>query len=168
MALEATRWTAERLGSEERRWLESLPEGPMDLEPGLVVCHGHPEDEDTYTMGWPLVQSALAATPGALSLHGHTHVPSAFWEDPGEPEGVAGGFLLPEERQLPTGGAATANPGSVGQPRDGDPRAAYLLLDPFSRRLIWRRVAYAAASVAARVRQAGLPAWLGERLIEGR
>jgi predicted phosphodiesterase len=168
LAAEAVSWTIERLGQAERRWLEALPEGPLVHEPDLLVCHGHPVDEDLYILGWPLVRSALEAAPGALSLHGHTHLPAAWWESPGSPQGLTGGLPLREEALIPTGVAAAVNPGSVGQPRDGDPRAAYLLLDPAERRLQWRRVSYDWEAAARDVVEAGLPPWLGERLTEGR
>jgi diadenosine tetraphosphatase ApaH/serine/threonine PP2A family protein phosphatase len=164
----AVTWTAARLGPDERQWLESLPPGPVEVSPGLVACHGHPDDEDLYLLGRPLVESALQALPGGLSLHGHTHLPAAWWEDPDEPDGLAGSLAGPGAWTVEPGRAATLNPGSVGQPRDGDPRAAYLLLDPASREAVWRRVAYDAEQVLRRVLDADLPAWLGERLLEGR
>jgi predicted phosphodiesterase len=168
LAAEAVSWTVGRLGQAERRWLEALPEGPLALEPDLLVCHGHPVDEDLYILGWPLVRSALEAAPGALGLHGHTHLPAAWWESPGSPQGLTGGLPLREEARIPAGVAAAVNPGSVGQPRDGDPRAAYLLLEPEERRIQWRRVSYDWEAAARDVLEAGLPPWLGERLTEGR
>jgi predicted phosphodiesterase len=168
LAAEAVTWTVGRLGESERAWLEALPEGPLVHEPDLLVCHGHPVDEDLYILGWPLVRSALEAAPGALTLHGHTHLPAAWWESPGSPQGLTGGLPLQEEGLIPRGVPAAVNPGSVGQPRDGDPRASYLLLDPGERRLLWRRVSYDWEAAARDVIEAGLPSWLGERLREGR
>ena len=100
----------------------------------------------------------------SLGLHGHTHVPVAFATSDGRLEMIApsdGSSFDLEDR------VALVNPGSVGQPRDGDPRASYLVLDPDARSIAWHRVEYDIDAVMAAMRAVGLPDRLAERLRHG-
>src|SRR3972149_792883 len=92
---------------------------------------------------------------------GHTHVPAVFFESE-EAYLHSGASLALAERRF------VANPGGVGQPRDGDPRAAYAVLDTEARRIEFRRAAYDIETTQAKIRAAGLPAYLAERLARGR
>ena len=103
-----------------------------------------------------------------VCLFGHTHLPSAFVD---RGDGRFRGDFAEQDTvldlaQLP--GKALLNPGSVGQPRDGDPRAAYALLDLDAQTVTWRRVAYDFATTQEQMRVEGLPTWLIERLAHGR
>ncbi|SHH42331.1 metallophosphoesterase family protein [Halobaculum gomorrense] len=136
-------------------WLDGLPERRAVADGRVAVVHGHPDDPDHYTrrreFAGGLIDSAAdrlgvaEADLDALVL-GHTHVQhhGVF------PEGVV------------------VNPGSVGQPRDGDPRAAYAVVDLDDRTVEERRVEYDTDAVAAAVADAGLPERIGSRLAEGR
>jgi diadenosine tetraphosphatase ApaH/serine/threonine PP2A family protein phosphatase len=99
-----------------------------------------------------------------IGLHGHTHIPVAWVEEGTEIDAFSpregAGLRLDGRRAL-------ANPGSVGQPRDGDPRASYMVLDPGAGSMTWHRVAYDVESVQAAMRAAGLPAFLVSRLSIG-
>ena len=134
----------ERLADGHLAWLADLPDVLRLFDDRLKVVHGHPDDPNRYT--YPeLFAPDLLAGEDVLVL-GHTHVQSheAFEE----------GVVL--------------NPGSVGQPRDGDPRAAYALLDLDELTVEERRVAYDVGAVQAAIAEAGLPERTGTRLEAGR
>lgn len=166
VALTAARWTTERLTDENLRYVEELPQGPRKVTEVLSICHGSPLDEDAYVFSEPDALDIFASYPVPLTFFGHTHVPSLFAVDPeGDVEahllrGEGEVELLPEIRYL-------INPGSIGQPRDRDPRAAYMTYDDASRRLCWHRLEYPVARAQQRIREAGLPPILAERLAVG-
>ena len=158
-AAAAARWTAGSLTPATRSYLESLPMAAPWR--GLWLVHASPADPDA----WHYVLSAedaieeLPAFAGRVCLIGHSHVPGAYAQGP---DGLiytreARVHLAPDHRFL-------VNVGSVGQPRDGDPRAAYLLLDEEEGHLTHVRVEYDIAGAMGRIRAAGLPAFLSERL----
>ncbi len=135
------------------------------------ATHGGFRTRFEYLSGLAAVAANLPHLTTPLGLTGHTHVPRAFAMV--EAEGAAlwrnVEFSGPQASyHVPPRARAFLNPGSVGQPRDGDPAAAYALFEPLARRFTVRRVAYDVASVQRRVRQEGYPAALGERLARGR
>lgn len=156
-------WTRDRIGSDTKAWLASLP---VRREEGdVTLVHGSPRDPTwEYVTSTAIARACFAAMTSRHGLHGHTHVPVAFLQGPRRMDvvdagdGSAVGF---------DGRRAFLNPGSVGQPRDGDPRASYLVLDPEAGAATWHRVAYDHASVAADMRAAGLPERLAARLRHG-
>ncbi|HUL74642.1 MAG TPA: metallophosphoesterase family protein [Vicinamibacterales bacterium] len=167
VARHSIEWTAETLSAAELRLLAELPKGPCQLTADLEICHGAPFDEDYYVFDSGDAARAIEASQGRLCFFGHTHLPALFAtpEDPvlQDPD------LPTEELVLPRTGPALINVGSVGQPRDGDARAAYGILDATrsALRLRLRRVAYDVAGAQARIRGAGLPEWLAARLERG-
>ena len=163
----AIQWTAEALTPDNHHWLAALPTGPVAVDDFVEICHGAPFDEDAYIFDDLDVRRALAAASRPLCLFGHTHVPAAFrlagdMHAIGPPRGDR--FRLP----LDTDARYLVNCGAVGQPRDGDPRAAFALLDTTERTLTIRRVPYDVASAQARIIAAGLPEVLAHRLAIGR
>jgi diadenosine tetraphosphatase ApaH/serine/threonine PP2A family protein phosphatase len=164
-------WTREQLGPEELAYLEALPS--KTLEPyGVVAVHGcylndvHVTGYVTSTM-LPDNLQAVAAREGwpRIALCGHTHLPLCGWllgNDTLEPK-IRGRLVWPAKAR-----AVLINPGAVGQPRDGDPRAAFALLDLERRTVEIHRVRYDIDRAAEAIQKAGLPASLGERLREGR
>lgn len=159
-AAAATRWTQARLDAETRAFLSGLqPQGARD---GVELFHGGPLDPVwDYVLTYPGAQDALEATTAPLVLVGHSHVPLAISLGGEGGHGVGG-----TERELGDG-RWLLNPGSVGQPRDRDPRAAWLLLDLDRRAATFRRVEYAVAETQAAMRAAGLPDSLVQRLEYG-
>ena len=159
----AVEWTGDRIVPETRAWLESLPER-LEIDE-ITLVHGSPRDPTwEYVTTSPAARANLAAITTTHCLHGHTHIPIAWRDDDGHVETVRpsdGSELVLDERRV------LLNPGSVGQPRDGDPRASFLLLDTDARRVTWRRVDYPIRAVQADIRAAGLPAWLADRLATG-
>jgi diadenosine tetraphosphatase ApaH/serine/threonine PP2A family protein phosphatase len=132
----------------------------------MTLVHGSPRDpirEYVTTAGVALENLALLETD--FGLHGHTHVPVAFCLGPDQRLRIVAPD--PGGRLELDGQRALVNPGSVGQPRDGDPDASYLILDPEAATVTWHRVAYGIATVQAAIRAAGLPGRLADRLAFG-
>jgi diadenosine tetraphosphatase ApaH/serine/threonine PP2A family protein phosphatase len=163
-AAEAAMWTAGQLGYEERRYLEQLPE--VAYEGDFTLVHGSlraPIWEYVLQMSAMEAQFRLMET--LYSIIGHSHV--AFIAEEGDDGRVwmsawkDGDVVnLPESRLI-------INPGGVGQPRDGDPRAAYAIYDSNARTITLHRVPYDIAVTQQKMRAAGLPASLAERLSYG-
>ena len=163
----AIEWTADQLTPESRQWLAELPAGPLGIDPVVEICHGSPFDEDAYIFDDLDVRRALATSGRPLCLFGHTHVPAAFkLTDDVQMVGPTrtDRFRLP----LDEGARYLVNCGAVGQPRDGDPRAAFALLDTAERTLTLVRVPYEVAVAQRKIIKAGLPEVLAHRLALGR
>lgn len=164
LAAAATLWTRRHLDDQQRGWLESLPLR-CDLEPDIELVHATPSDPASWSYIRFAGEGALAMLDqtSRLCFYGHTHVPMAFRLTGGTVDQLTTGAydLTTAERWL-------VNVGSVGQPRDGDPRAAWTLLDLEAQRVILRRVPYDIAACQAKIRAAGLPARLADRLAMGR
>jgi diadenosine tetraphosphatase ApaH/serine/threonine PP2A family protein phosphatase len=164
----AAMWTGDTLTAENREYLRSLPAGPLVINDQVEICHGSPFDEDHYIFDADDARRALEAGTRQLCLFGHTHLPVVFrrsgaGDDGFVPEGDAEIRL-----ELEDGVRYVVNPGSVGQPRDGDPRAAFAIYDAATRVLTLRRVPYAVDAAQRRILGAGLPASLANRLSVGR
>ena len=163
----AAAWTGRALTPANRRALDALPAGPRTVEDGLVICHGTPADEDEYVFSESEARASLAATEAGVVLYGHTHVPCIFELAKGGPRPSVMGSLLRGSRisvDLDPDRRYLLNPGSVGQPRDRDPRASYALYDSTRRRFILYRVEYDVEAARRRILSAGLPEVLGDRL----
>jgi diadenosine tetraphosphatase ApaH/serine/threonine PP2A family protein phosphatase len=162
-AVEAARWTRSVLAEGSRTYLESLR--PTARREGVELFHASPRDPVwDYVLTPEAAAAALELTEEPLVLVGHSHVPLAIVLEDGA---VAGG-LAPDGTEVDLGkGRFLLNPGSIGQPRDGDPRAAWLLLELESRRASFRRVEYPVELTQAEIRERGLPDALAERLAHG-
>lgn len=160
----SARWTARVLEEGPRRFLDSLEPQAVVGEAGLY--HASPRDPVwEYILSPEAALAAFAATPWPLLLVGHSHVALALRLRGTELEGgVASGGT---ELAFAEGERWLLNPGSVGQPRDGDPRAAYLMLDLNRGRASFRRVSYPIARTQAEMRERGLPEALAVRLEYG-
>lgn len=170
VARQAAEWTAARLAGERAAYLRALPRGPLAIEhlgARAVICHGAPFDEDYYIFDADDAGRALDASPAAVVFCGHTHVQMAFREmSAGHRRMVTA--LDAEAIDIGSTLRTLINPGSVGQPRDGDPRAAYATLDTAEGIVRLHRVAYDIAEAQRRIRDAGLHPNLAERLSVGR
>jgi diadenosine tetraphosphatase ApaH/serine/threonine PP2A family protein phosphatase len=160
----AARWTQEVIDDEHADWLRSLD--PQGGEDGVGLYHASPRDPIwEYVVSTLLAELCLDAASQRVSLVGHSHVALSFVRPDGEAatgEPRRGGDALDL-----SAGEWLVNPGSVGQPRDGDPRAAWMLLDTDAWRAEWRRVDYDIKGAAAAIRAARLPDSLAERLQYG-
>jgi diadenosine tetraphosphatase ApaH/serine/threonine PP2A family protein phosphatase len=160
-AAAAARWTAQVIGEKQRTWLASLE--PLAKREGAQLVHASVRDPVwEYVLSEQAALANILAADAPLILVGHSHVPLALaWDE----EDLSGG-LAPGGTELELAGRRwLLNPGSVGQPRDGDPRAAWLLLD--EDRASFRRVAYDVGATQAEIRELGLPDMLASRLAHG-
>jgi predicted phosphodiesterase len=170
VARAAVEWTRSRLLPENLRYLRSLPRGPLEID-GAALVHGAVEDEDKYVFAASQAVPGLLASPQAVTFFGHTHIQGGFSYDgetvehvelsPGPETKRAVISLEPKKRYL-------LNPGSVGQPRDGDPRAAFAIADLEKRKVEFWRATYDISVVQDRMEQAGAPEALVLRLAFGR
>ena len=163
VARAAALWTHRQLTPENAAYVRELPRGPRVVESFRIV-HGSPLDEDEYVLGAVDASQVFAYAPSTLDFFGHTHVQGGFVWRRGRIETLGGRELL----EFDPDGAYLVNPGSVGQPRDGDPRAAFVLYDPAGRVLFYRRAPYDVKKAQEKIVRAGLPPLLGERLAMGR
>jgi diadenosine tetraphosphatase ApaH/serine/threonine PP2A family protein phosphatase len=164
-AAAAARWTTEQLLAETREYLLLLPQRRTEGEYTLV--HGSPRNPIwEYLLDIRTASENFPHFETRFCLFGHTHIPSYFVLHDGV---VDGEYAAPGlELDLAVADRLMLNPGSVGQPRDGNPEASYLLLDTEARQASWRRVAYDVATTQARMESHGLPEALIDRLAVGR
>lgn len=161
-AAAAAAWTAEVLSDESRRFLQQLE--PSASVAGVDLFHASARDPVwEYVLTEESAHATFELSQAALILVGHSHVALALTLDTGL---VAGG-LAPAETEVQLDGRWLLNPGSVGQPRDGDPRAAWLLLDLTRRFATFRRVEYSVEATQSELRERGLPESLAARLARG-
>jgi predicted phosphodiesterase len=160
----AARWAQQVLSEEALTLLRSLQ--PSGERAGVELYHASPRDPVwEYVIDQRTAQSCLELLRHDLGLIGHSHVPLAYTAGSGGR--AEGGYAEPGTLQLGDG-RWLLNPGSVGQPRDGDPRAAYLVLDLSARTATWRRLEYDVERAQRAILEAGLPGSLAWRLGEGR
>lgn len=168
VAQAAARWTTANLGPEELQYLRELPKGPLQIEE-FAICHGAPQDEDEYITNAREAVACFAHLQLPLAFFGHTHLQGGFFSKHGRIGAIP---------QVPRGEREAAialepdifymiNPGAVGQPRDGDPRAAYAIFDSDQRLITLRRTPYKIQKTAEDIHEAGLPEVLAFRLFQG-
>lgn len=165
-ALSAARWTTDALSPEHLAFIRELPEGPLRVMEGLQICHGSPLDEDIYVFSDYDAYEIFAHDQAELTFFGHTHIPSLFalherGIDVALLKGETGTIEIEEGRRY------LINPGSVGQPRDRDPRAAFMTYDSEARTVTWHRLPYPVESAQRKIEAAGLPKVLADRLAVG-
>lgn len=170
VARTAATWTREQLRPENLAWLQQLPGGPLETE-GVALIHGALKDEDEYVFAPAQALDGLLDSPTQVSFFGHTHFQGGFsFRDnklaviqlrPGAGAAFTALQIEAETRYL-------LNPGSVGQPRDGDARAAFAILDVGHKVVEFWRAPYDVEAVQKRMLGAGLPEPLVLRLAFGR
>lgn len=160
----AAEWTAGQLASTQGRYLEALPLTTAVGEATLVHASPRAPAEWEYVISAREAQQAFGHLPTRLGFIGHSHLPGVFVLEPGGVSRCPGQGrvrLDPALRYL-------INVGSVGQPRDADPRASYALYDPEAGEVEIRRVPYDIDTARAKILAVGLPRLLGDRLLHGR
>ena len=160
----AMEWTRTRISPETTRWLNAQP--VRRTEADRLLVHGSPRDPLwEYITSASVAGANFEALSTGVGLFGHTHIPAAWLERDGRVEGTEP--AASSSVRLEEGTRALLNPGSVGQPRDGDPRASWLELDGDAGTVTWRRTEYDVPAVQREMRSAGLPVRLIERLRHG-
>jgi predicted phosphodiesterase len=169
VAKAATIWTMERLTAENRSFLEGLPRGPVAVN-GFLLAHGSPLDEDEYLVSITDARNVFSYLESNIVFFGHTHLQGVFswlngcYDIIRRPEP----FETEVQIRLEPDGAYLINPGSIGQPRDTDARAAWAIFDNESLLLKLRRTPYDSDATRRKIQAAGLPEILGTRLTIGR
>jgi predicted phosphodiesterase len=174
VARAAALWTQTELTPGNLEWLREVPQGPLHPDyPGVTCAHGSPLHEDSYILNMRDAWSPLQQMTTDLTFFGHTHIQGGFAQNGHDWYEVHPHFttrnepgswtlpLLPGLRHL-------INPGSVGQPRDADWRAAFAIYDAEAREIVFHRVPYDLTTAQGRILMAGLPERLAARLREGR
>ena len=160
----ASAWTTNELRPDIRLYLESL--APLGEAGGITLAHGSPREPIwEYLLSVDSAAESFRRFSTSLCLVGHSHIPCVFSKHDGK--NPTGAYVDPGTRLALKGARYIANPGSVGQPRDRDPRASYAVLDSDQSVLEWRRVDYDIAAVQHRIIEAGLPHNLADRLSRG-
>jgi predicted phosphodiesterase len=175
MAAAAALWTRSELTHENLEWLRNLPHGPISVPdfPQVQLVHGSPNDEDEYVVSLGDALAPLITLTIPLTFFGHTHLQGGFFANGSSADG-----FRPEYRtvgkaesvplQLKENARYLINPGSVGQPRDGDWRAAFALYDTDEQIVHFHRTPYNLKESQDRIFAAKLPARLATRLASGR
>jgi diadenosine tetraphosphatase ApaH/serine/threonine PP2A family protein phosphatase len=169
VARAAALWTQRNLTPPNAEWTRALPHGPLEVD-DFQLLHGAPQDEDDYVLGTGEAGQAFGYLERRLAFFGHTHVQGGFIWNQSRVETIPRTSLRAGRQVLEIDPACAylLNPGSVGQPRDGDPRAAFAVYDSGARMLSFFRVPYDIEAAQRRIRDAGLPPVLAERLQLGR
>ena len=171
MATAAADWTRGQLLEDTRSFLEGLPShGSID---SIAIAHGSPRDPvSEYVLDLATASANFDERDFDIAFVGHTHVPAAFWMELDSTKVRAGRLAVSPSRNeidfpFDSVGRLLLNPGSIGQPRDGDPRAAWATWEPEKRVMTMRRVEYPIMHEQESIRKAGLPESLAARLAEG-
>lgn len=171
----ATIWTRDQLTGANLEWLRSLPQGPIRLEqlPGVQFVHGSAADEDEYMISVKDAIAPLITDPMPVTFFGHTHLQGGFTLQGDISEAYRPGFRTvgqPESSDWPLRRDRhyLINPGSVGQPRDGDWRAAFAMFDSDAWIVSFYRVPYNVRVAQEKILAANLPPRLATRLATGR
>lgn len=166
-----TEWTRAQLTPEHNEFLCALPVGPKSID-WFDIVHGSPGDEDEYILGPGQALPALRAMKVQATFFGHSHYQGGFLlSAAGKFQSIRCQFKddgAPLKLPLEDGGRYLINPGSVGQPRDGDWRVGFAIVDRDSRTLEYYRVKYDLAETQRKMRAAGLPEPLIRRLELGK
>ena len=168
IAREAALWTLNQLQPDNLNYLLALAQGPLDAG-GMILVHGSILDEDEYVVSPREASQVFPYLDAHLTFFGHTHLQGGFIQfgdklqiiRPQPNKGPQYLELQPEEKYL-------LNPGSVGQPRDGDWRSGFALYDTEQHLIVFYRIDYDIATAQEKIRSAGLPAHLANRLASGR
>ena len=168
VARSAAIWMLSALTSDNRDWVAELPQGPHTVDDLVEICHGSPYDEDAYIFEEADARLALSASKRPLCLFGHTHYPVTFALSNGSFKSVGPAAEAEARLDVRNGVKYLLNPGSVGQPRDGDPRAAYAIVDSRAKRVELFRTRYPVEVTQRKILDAGLPEVLARRLGAGR
>lgn len=168
VALESARWTEKMLLPRHRRWLAELPKGPVEVDADCCISHGTPLDEDAYIFGEIEALNMFQYFKTPVCFFGHSHFPVLFGLDE---ESLTTHVPTATDRfrvKLRENTRYLINPGSIGQPRDGDNRASFGIFDTGKMTMTIHRVAYPYERTQQKIRSAGLPDPLADRLALGR
>jgi predicted phosphodiesterase len=167
IALEAAMWTRRKLTRANHAWLRSLPRGPMVVDDAFAISHGTPIDEDAYIFGEIEALNVFRNTKFDVCFFGHSHFPVIFSLSP---EAITTTLTIAPsfKFKLKPGVRYLINPGSIGQPRDGNPLASFAIFDSKTHVVSIHRIKYQIERAQEKILKAGLPRPLADRLGMGR
>lgn len=174
VARTAANWTRDELTPVHLNWLRTVPQGPLQPEqPGITCAHGSPLNEDHYILNMRDAWAPLQQMPTAITFFGHTHIQGGFSQKEHDWHELRPRYNTRNEAEswtmpIPPGTRHLINPGSIGQPRDCDWRAAFAIYDSEVAEIIFHRVPYDLTASQGRILMAGLPERLAARLRDGR
>jgi diadenosine tetraphosphatase ApaH/serine/threonine PP2A family protein phosphatase len=175
VARAAATWTHDELTPDNLAWLRAVPQGPLqpDQPAGVTLAHGSPLNEDQYILSMRDAWAPLQQMSTAITFIGHTHLQGGFSQKENDWHELRPQYQTRNEGDswtlpIPPGTRHLINPGSVGQPRDNDWRAAFAIYDTEASEIIYHRVPYDLTAAQGRILMAGLPERLAARLREGR
>lgn len=174
VARAAALWTQRTLTPENLAWLRAVPQGPLQPAcPGVTCAHGSPLNEDQYILSMRDAWAPLQQTTTPLTFFGHTHLQGGFAQKAHDWQELKPRYSTHDQTESVSLAIAEAtrhliNPGSVGQPRDSDWRAAFAVYDSDAATIHYHRVPYDVTTAQGRILMAGLPERLAARLREGR
>jgi len=167
IALISAKWTQRELVPRHRKWLAALPQGPVHVDDRFSISHGTPLDEDAYIFGEIEALNMFRFLKFPICFFGHSHFPVVFCLDSDSLT-----TYVPANRTLRVRLRSDAhyliNPGSIGQPRDGDKRASFGIFDSTRMTMTIHRVEYPYRRTQQKILAAGLPSPLADRLALGR
>jgi predicted phosphodiesterase len=167
VALEAAMWTRRKLTPGNLKWLSRLPEGPAVVDGAFAISHGTPIDEDAYIFGEIEALNVFRQTEFPVCFFGHSHFPVIFGLSPDAITTIL--TVAPSFRfKLRPGVRYLINPGSIGQPRDGNPLASFAMYDSEAKAVTIYRIPYRVEQAQRKILAAGLPRPLADRLALGR
>ena len=169
VARAAALWTLNHISTENFAYIRGLSQGPV-IEDGFEIVHGSPLDEDEYVLAAEEAGEAFGYLEARVAFFGHTHVQGGFIWNHSRVETIlcASDVERPQYLEIDPDCAYLINPGSVGQPRDGSPFSAYAIYEPDNRLVKYCRTAYEVDRAQQKIRAAGLPPVLADRLSVGR
>ena len=175
VAREAANWTRKAMTEVNRDWLANVPQGPVQPpdDPTITLAHGSPLNEDQYILSMRDAWAPLQQMATTITFIGHTHLQGGFaqkghdWQE-FRPQYATRNQADTWTLRIPPGTRHLINPGSIGQPRDNDWRAAFAIYDTEAAEIIFHRVPYDLTAAQGRILLAGLPERLAARLREGR
>lgn len=164
-AMAAILWTRKNLSEENSNFLKNLETGPIKVE-NFLICHGSPMDEDLYVLSDYEAYESFIRTKEKLIFFGHSHIPCFFTYEKNNISGflIKGDYL---HLKLKKNIRYLINPGSIGQPRDGNPKLSYLIFDSKSYSITVYRISYDFKTTQKSIMEAGLPIHLASRLERG-
>jgi predicted phosphodiesterase len=165
-AMQSALWTREKLTPENRAYLMHLPQGPVTVDEGVMISHGTPVDEDAYIFSDYDAYEVFQEIDFQICFFGHTHLPVIYAVN----NQRLYTFRPNQERvkvELVGGFKYMINPGSVGQPRDKNPKASFAIYDSEKRTVTFKRVKYSIPKTQSKILRAGLPQSLANRLSVG-
>ena len=166
LARASAMWSRLQIRPDNRAYLRCMPQGPITLEKEIQIAHGSPHDEDFYIVNHWDARPILHQSESWIVLYGHTHLPMIYSTESRfsqcYPEDDEFYYRLLEDKRY------LINPGSVGQPRDLNPKASFAILDTDESIICIKRIEYDIQTTQRKIREAGLPAWHADRLAAGR